>query len=71
MKDIKSLEEALELSVNDFSKQMHTDIETFSQSHENEYLNKNDMDEISRQTFYALNDFKKHIISYLKDTTNK
>ncbi|WP_298839698.1 hypothetical protein [Clostridium sp.] len=71
MKNINDLENALETSVANFRKEIDFDTETFSQSHNNDYLDKDDFDELGRQTFYALDDFKKHIIDYLKDNKNE
>lgn len=63
MSNINKLESSLDKSIEDFKDQMKThinDIDTM-------YLTKEDLDEFTRQTYYALNDFKTSIISYLKE----
>lgn len=69
MKDLKVLDKNLEKALDDFSKQITFDMETFSQTHDNDYLTKVDLEEITRQTFYVMLDFKTQIIDYLKDNT--
>lgn len=61
------LEKELNKALDDFRENTLFNLETFEQVHENEYLTKEDMEEMNRYTFYCLNDFKNSIIKYLKD----
>lgn len=61
------LEKKLNEALDSFRENTQFNLETFDQSHENEYLTKADLEEISRQTFYCLNDFKNIIVKYLKE----
>lgn len=67
MKNIDELDKALVTSMESLQSQIQFDMETFSQTHDDEYLTKDDMEEIVRQVFYTFGDFKDNIISYLKD----
>lgn len=61
------LKEQLDEALENFRVATQFQLETFEQTHENEYLTKDDMEEMNRYTFYCLNDFKNNIIKYLKD----
>ncbi|MGS7463797.1 hypothetical protein [Bacillus paranthracis] len=61
------LKEQLDEALENFRVATQFQLETFEQVHENEYLTKDDMEEMNRYTFYCLNDFKNSIIKYLKD----
>lgn len=63
MKDIKDLDQALIKSLDEFSNEMQNKFNLSKDEHLNEY----DLDHISRQVFYMMNDFRKNIIEYLKD----
>ena len=64
---LRDLDEALELATDEFKKNVNLELETFSQSHDNKYLTKDDMEEIACETFYALNKFRNELIKYLKE----
>ncbi|PEU78332.1 hypothetical protein CN386_13450 [Bacillus cereus] len=61
------LEKELNKALDDFRENTLFNLETFEQVHENEYLTKDDLEEINRQAFYCLHDFKSKIIKYLKE----
>lgn len=63
MKDINHLEKKLEESLELYRKEAHSLVSMNG----SENLNAHDMEEIFRQTFYVLDDFKKAIVEYLKD----
>ncbi|MGG3524882.1 hypothetical protein ABES13_05090 [Bacillus pseudomycoides] len=63
------LEKELNKALDDFRENTLFNIETFEQVHENEYLTKDDLEEINRQVFYCLHDFKSKIVKYLKKET--
>ncbi|MGN4930283.1 hypothetical protein [Bacillus cereus group sp. MYBK14-1] len=62
----ENLEKQLNKALDDFRENTLFKLETFEQAHENEYLTKDDLEEINRQVFYCLHDFKKVIVEYLK-----
>jgi hypothetical protein len=64
--NIKELNTALEQSLEGFKEQIKFDLNTFEQNRLGPYLNKDDIEEIARQTFYLMCDFQEHIIKYLK-----
>lgn len=61
--DIKKLDELLQESVNNFSYEC-----TMRNAREDmaEELNGYDYDELARQTFYVMDDFRQYIIKYLE-----
>ncbi|BAR86751.1 uncharacterized protein KNN_05959 [Bacillus thuringiensis serovar tolworthi] len=61
------LEKELNKALDDFRENTLFNLETFEQVHENEYLTKDDLEEINRQVFYCLHDFKSKIVKYLKE----
>lgn len=68
MKDLKDLDKALIKSLEDYKAETIFDIQTYNQSHKKgEYLDEYDLEEISRQVYYLMDDFRKSIIEYLKD----
>lgn len=60
------LKEQLDQSLEAYRESTQFLVETFEQTHEDEYLTKDDMEEINRLTFYCLYEFKKHIVTFLK-----
>ncbi|AWK50486.1 hypothetical protein DIC82_05320 [Clostridium beijerinckii] len=61
--NIDELEENLSESLNQFSMEMQNKIDNAV----DDSLNKNDIDDLAREVFYTLNDFKDNIIKYLND----
>jgi transcription elongation factor GreA-like protein len=61
------MEKRLNEAVDNFRAEMQFHLETFDQSHNDEYLTKDDLEQISRQVFYCLSDFKNIITEYLKN----
>lgn len=61
--NIDELEENLSESLNQFSMEMQNKIDNAA----DDPLNKNDIDDLAREVFYTLNDFKDNIIKYLND----
>ncbi|EJQ56211.1 hypothetical protein IEQ_00185 [Bacillus cereus BAG6X1-2] len=61
------LKEQLDEALENFKESTRFQLETFEQTHENEHLTKEDMEEMNRYTFYCLNDFKNSIIKYLEE----
>ncbi|APM37293.1 hypothetical protein [Clostridium kluyveri] len=59
--NINDLDKALRKSLGDFSYEMEVNANNTDGS-----LNKSHMEEISKQVFYTMNDFRKGIIEYLK-----
>ncbi|MBB6692323.1 hypothetical protein H7B90_13005 [Cohnella xylanilytica] len=60
------LDTKLQEVVNRFNTEMKFNLDTFEQSHDGDQLTKRDMEEISRQVFYALNDFRRAIVEFVK-----
>jgi hypothetical protein len=71
MANIAKLDEALEKSLESFKEEIKFNLETFYQNnkHPKEFLTKDDYEEITRQTYYVLGEFKKAIIDYLKENS--
>ena len=63
MKNINDLEKKLGESLELYRKEAHSLVSMNG----NDNLNQHDMEQIFRQTFYVLDDFKKAIVEYLKD----
>lgn len=61
--NIDELEVNLSESLNQFSMEMQNKIDNAA----DDPLNKNDLDDLAKETFYTLNDFKDNIIKYLND----
>lgn len=61
------LKEQLNEALEHFRESTRFQLETFEQVHENEYLTKDDMEEMNRYTLYCLNDFKNSILKYLEE----
>lgn len=59
---IKELDDRLSKVVDDFAAEMSGQYDNYSK----EAASRADISELSRQTFYALNEFRKEIINYLK-----
>ena len=57
------LEEKLNQSIEEFRENVQSNYETARSQH----CTPDDLQELARQTFYALNDFKKHIVEFLKE----
>lgn len=66
MKNINDLDKALKQSLTDFATEMQSKVSTFK----GESLSEYDMDDIARNVFYVMEDFRKNIIEYLKDNTD-
>lgn len=58
---IKELDQRLTLVLEDFSSEMRSEYDDYS----NEPVTGGDIAQLSRQTFYALDEFRKEIIKYL------
>jgi len=65
--ELKKLEKGLDDALENFRAQIEFDLETFEQSHKNEYLTDDDLEEMGRQVYYCLANFKNKIIKYLKE----
>ena len=63
---LKKLEEGLNEALERFRQEIIFQMETFDQTHDSDYLTRGDFEEINRQVFYCLFDFKNQIIEYLK-----
>ncbi|KHD14959.1 hypothetical protein AB2T63_12140 [Clostridium butyricum] len=61
--NINDLEKALDQSLNQFSIEMQSKVN----SAKGEPLNEYDIDDIARNVFYTMNDFKANIVKYLKE----
>lgn len=59
---IKELDQRLTLVLEDFSSEMRSEYDDYS----NEPVTGGDIAQLSRQTFYALDEFRKEIIKYLE-----
>ncbi len=59
---IKELDQRLTLVLEDFSSEMRSEYDDYS----NEPVTGGDIAQLSRQTFYALDGFRKEIINYLE-----
>ncbi|MGD0153298.1 MAG: hypothetical protein ABSC17_06000 [Thermacetogeniaceae bacterium] len=63
---MKKLEKGLDDTLENFKKEINFLVDTFPQGHSNEYLTKDDLEEIGKQVYYCLADFRDKIIEYLK-----
>lgn len=63
MTNINDLDNALENSLYGFANTMQSKVNKYKDRQLNEY----DIDDISRQVFYLIDDFRKNIIQYLED----
>ncbi len=63
MGKIDKLEEQLNKSLEEFKAEMKNKIE----DSKNDTLTGDDLESITRETYYTLNEFKKYIIEYLKE----
>jgi len=59
----KQLDENLDEEMRTFSKEIMYLVE----SHDGNYLDGSDMEDIGRQVFYTLMEFKKHMVEYAKE----
>lgn len=66
-KTVDELDNKLNKCLNEFTKEMESHVQAFRNGND-KYLNEYDMEDISKQVFYTLNDFKKNIIGYLKNS---
>ncbi|EPY2274576.1 hypothetical protein ACXAUS_003476 [Clostridium sporogenes] len=66
MKNIDDLDKELKKSLGEFAYGIQNKLCTF----EGESLSEYDLEDIARYTFYMMDDFRKHIIEYLKDNKN-
>ncbi|HGO9411008.1 TPA: hypothetical protein ACLBZV_005484 [Bacillus cereus] len=64
---VNQLKDQLDEALEHFRESTRFQLETFEQTHENEYLTKEDMEEMNRYTLYCLNDFKNSIMKYLEE----
>ncbi|MBD7939450.1 hypothetical protein H9655_20625 [Cytobacillus sp. Sa5YUA1] len=64
----KQLDDKLDEALENFRVATQFSVETFDQTHQDDLLNKDDLEELSRYIFYCLNDFKNIISSYAKNT---
>ncbi|EDS77568.1 hypothetical protein CBC_A0930 [Clostridium botulinum C str. Eklund] len=62
--NINKLDELLQESLKNFSLEAHSHV---ANKNPEEPLNEYDYDELARQTFYVMDDFRKSIVQYLKD----
>ena len=60
--DKLKLEKELDQCLDDYVKEVKFNVETFK----GEFCTKDDMEELARQTFYCLNEFKKCLIKHLQ-----
>lgn len=63
MGKIEKLESQLEKSIEDF----RVEIKGLVKENQDQTITADDIDEIGRQIYYVLEDFKKHIVEYLKE----
>jgi len=61
---IQKLQEQLESALETYRNEIQFNRESFGAK---QSVTAADLEELGRQTFYALNDFKNYIISYLKE----
>ena len=62
------LEKELDEALTTFNEEIVFMLDTFDQSHHDDNLTKQDMEEIGRQVFYAMSEFKGSLIKYLRKT---
>ena len=67
MDKIEQLEESLDKSLEIYKMEMKSNIE----AKKGQVLTADDMEDIARQTFYMMDDFKDQIIKYLKEIHSK
>lgn len=67
----RKLEKGLSDALENFKEQIKFDLDTFEQSHQDKYLKKDDLEEIGRQVYYCLSDFKERITEYLKEASRQ
>lgn len=67
MKNINDLDKALKQSLSDFAIEIQDKVSTFNKG---ESLSEYDMDDIAKNVFYLMEDFRNNIIEYLKDNTD-
>ena len=60
---VSELNSALEKIINDFSSEMRSNYKEGS----NEPVTEHDINELARQTFYAMDAFRKKIVMYLEE----
>ncbi len=65
----KQLEDKFDEALDHYRQEIMFHVETFSQCHNNEYLTKDDMEQIARQTFYCLHDMKDILLEYVKENS--
>ena len=65
--DIQELDKRLQDAMFTYNREMQFCLDTFDQSHDDDRLTKDDMDEMSRQVFYTLGEFREVIVDYLKN----
>ncbi|RUS47864.1 hypothetical protein ELR57_07825 [Cohnella sp. AR92] len=65
MKSVNELDSRLKEAVQSFNHEVRFMLDTFEQSHEDECLTKRDLEEIGRQVFYCLSEFREHIVDFL------
>lgn len=66
MTKAEELDVRLKDAIQIFNREIRFHLDTFEQTHENEFLTKDDFEEIGRQAFYCLSSFREEIIEYLK-----
>lgn len=62
---LQQLDKELDTTLQTFNEEIVFMLDTFDQSHQDEYLTKDDMEEIGRQVFYTLHEFKDALIKHL------
>lgn len=64
--EYKKLDRRLNDTLENFRLEVQFDVETFEQTHKDEYLTKNDLEELGRQIYYCLSDMRNALLDYLK-----
>ena len=69
--DLKKLEEQLNDSVEGFKKESLFTVDSFDQAEYSQDEMKETLEQMSRQTFYVLNEIKSSLLEYLKENEQK
>ena len=68
---VEELKKNLDKNLHDFSAEIRFEVETFNQNHDSEFLTKYHMEEMSKQTFYVMGNFRDSVVKYLESQENE
>lgn len=65
--EYKNLDQRLNEALENFRLDVQFDVETFEQTHKDEYLTKKDLEELSRMIYYCLSDMRNALLDYIQN----